>query len=202
MRRTVLTLAALLAFSTIVLADIARPDTSPHRTPKPNSEKVIDTEMDIKLDANAKDAKLLIPRSQIKELRAALEELDNGTDNTAVATTTTSFSRTQTIMTGLFMSLAIVFGGMWFARSGKAASKGVKTAVIAIGITAIATAATFVYANAGPPAEARSITGKMFSQAVHIYGFGWGRVKLGVSDNERLQLIVPDPKDDKPSGEE
>jgi hypothetical protein len=201
MKRTVLTLAAMLAFSTFALADIARPDTSAHKTPKPNSEKVIDTEMDIKLDATAKDAKLLIPRSQIKELRAALEELDNGTDNTA-AVTTSSPSRTQTIMTGLFMSLAIVFGGIWFARSGKVASKGVKTAVIAIGITAIASAATFVYANAGPPAEARSITGKMFSQAVHIYGFGWGRVKLGVSDNERLQLIVPDPKDDKPSGEE
>jgi len=35
----------------------------------------------------------------------------------------------------------------------------------------------------------------MFSQAVHVYGFGWGKVKLGVSDNERLTLIVPDPKD-------
>ena len=199
MKTTVLTLAAMLAFSTFAFADIARPIASPQQPKQPKAQKFVDTEMDIKLDRDATEAKLLIPKSQIKELRAALEDLDNGVDNTA-AVTTSGFSRTQTIMTGLFMSLAIVFGGIWFARSGKAASKGVKTAVIAVGITAIATAATFVYANAGPPSEARSITGKMFSQAVHIYGFGLGKVKLGVSDNERLTLIVPDPKD--ASGEE
>jgi preprotein translocase subunit SecG len=199
MKRTVLTLAAVLAFSTFALADIARPQ--PDKTPKPKAEKLVDAPMEIRLDSEAKEAKLLIPRSQLKSLRAALDDLDNGDENTA-AVTASGFSRTQTIMAGLFMSLAIVFGGIWVARSGKMASKGVKAAVLTLGIGAIATAATFVYANAGPPAEARSITGKMFSQAVHIYGFGWGQVKIGISDTDRVRLIVPDPKDDKPSGEE
>ncbi|MFL6373049.1 MAG: hypothetical protein ACJ73D_00130 [Pyrinomonadaceae bacterium] len=201
MKNTALALAMMLAFATFALADIARPDPSTKPSPKAKSETLVDTQMDIRLDAKATDAKLLIPKSQIKQLRAALEELDNGTDNTA-AVTAMGFSRTQTIMTGLFMSLAIVFGGMWFVRSGKLASKGVKAAVVAIGVTAVATAATLVYANAGPPAQARSITGRMFSPAVHMYGFGFGHVKLGVSDNEDIQLIVPDPKDDKPAGEE
>jgi len=199
MKRTVLTLVAILAFSTLALADIARPQ--PDKTPKPKAEKLVDASMEIRLDGEAKEAKLLIPRSQLKSLRAAIDDLDNGDDNTA-AVTATGFSRTQTIMTGLFMSLAIVFGGIWFARSGKMSSTGVKAAVLTLSISAIATTATFVYANAGPPAEARSITGKMFSQAVHIYGFGWGQVKIGISDTDRVRLIVPDPKDEKPSGEE
>jgi hypothetical protein len=62
--------------------------------------------------------------------------------------------------------------------------------------------ATLAYANAGPPPEARSITGKMFAQGVHWYNAGWGHVKLGVSDTERIKLIVPNPKDDKPGNEE
>ncbi|HEV7700626.1 MAG TPA: hypothetical protein VGO43_10400 [Pyrinomonadaceae bacterium] len=200
MQRTLFTLAAMLVFSTFALADIARPDTTPHHTPKPKPEKLIDTEMDIRLDSDAKEAKLLIPKAQIKSLRAALEEMDDDTGNTA-AVTSGGLSRLQTIVSGLFLSLAMVFGGVWFVRSGKAATKTAKTAVVALAIAGIATAATFVYANAGPPAEARSITGKMFSPSVHMYGFGWGRVKLGVAPDERIQLIVPDPKD-KPSGDE
>jgi hypothetical protein len=50
------------------------------------------------------------------------------------------------------------------------------------------------------PAEARSITSKMFSQSVHIYKFGYGRVKLEAkpeSGGDRIELIVPDPKDEK-----
>ncbi|MBV9242277.1 MAG: hypothetical protein JO314_09745 [Acidobacteria bacterium] len=199
MKRMVLATLGILVLTGLSYGDIRLPDPKP--TPQPKQEKTIDATLDIRLDREAKEAKLLIPRSQIKELRAALEQLDNGGDSTA-AITSTGFSRAQTIVSGLFMSLAIVFGGIWFARSGKMASKGVKAAVIAVGIGSIATAATFVYGNAGPPAEARSITGKMFSQAVHIYGFGWGKVKLGVSDDENIKLIVPDPKDDKPSGEE
>ncbi|HEY2848059.1 MAG TPA: hypothetical protein VGI80_09595 [Pyrinomonadaceae bacterium] len=199
MKRSIFAVLTMLVFALVSYGDVRLPDPKP--TPKPKPEKLVDAEMDIKLDRDAKEAKLLIPRSEIKNLRAALEELDNGGDNTA-AVTQTGFSRTQTIMTGLFMSLAIVFGGIWFARSGKLASKSVKAAVLTLGIGAIATAAIFVYANAGPPSEARSITGKMFSQAVHIYGFGWGHVKVGVSDSDRIQLIVPDPKDDKPAGEE
>jgi hypothetical protein len=198
MKKTIIATAVTLVFAGVSYADIRLPDQKP--TPKPNSQKTIDTTLYIRLDADAKEAQLLIPRSQIKELRAQLEQLDNGTDNTA-AITTSGMSRTQTVVSGMFMSLALVFGGIWFMRSGKAASRGVKTAVIAVAITAVATAATFVYANAGPPPEARSITGKMFAQGVHWYNQGSGAIKLGVTNEDNPMLIVPNPSD-KPSGEE
>lgn len=61
--------------------------------------------------------------------------------------------------------------------------------------------ATFVFANAGPPPEARSITGKMFSPAVHMYSQGSGDIKLETSDKDYIELIVPNPKDSSKSDE-
>jgi hypothetical protein len=172
-------------------ADIARPDKTPAQGPK---SKSIDTSMTIRLDRDAKEARLLIPRSQLKQLRADLEQMDDDSDNTAASTQ--SFSRTQTIASGMFLSLALVFGGIWFVRSGKVSTPMGKALVIAAIFACIGSAATFVYANAGPPSEARSITGKMFSQAVHIYNFGYGRIKLETSpasEGDGVILIVPDP---------
>ena len=73
-----------------------------------------------------------------------------------------------------------------------------------VGILAGAGAtATFVYGNAGPPPEARSITGKMFSQAVHWYNFGSGKIKLETTDEDlnEIILIVPNPKDESKPAE-
>lgn len=197
MKRTLFAAAAMLCLSAAAFADIARPDKPPKHTPKP---KGVVSKMDIRLDSEATEARLIIPKSQIKQLRAQLEEMDDASDNSAAVT---GFSRTQTIMSGAFLSLAIVFGGMWFVRSGKAATKTAKTAVMLFVVGAIASAATFVYANAGPPAEARSINGKMFSPAVRMYGVGWGEVRVETSATEdRIKLIVPDPKDPKTATEE
>lgn len=193
MKRTICLSLLLMLAASAAFADIARPDRPPSRTPKPARQ--IDASMSIRLDRDAKEARLIIPRSQLKQLRAELESLDDGRDDTAALTSPGSFSRTQTIVSGMFLSLAVVFGGMWFVRSGKSATKTGKI-MMALAVTlGIASAATFVYANAGPPMEARSITGKMFSQAMHIYGFGWGRVKLEMSaDGDQIELIVPNPK--------
>jgi hypothetical protein len=187
--------------SVAAFADIARPGKSPKSVKKP---VVVDTELDIRLDADAKEARLIIPRSQLAQLRAELERLDDGSDNTAEITSSGDFSRTQTIVSGLFLSLAFIFGGVWFIRSGKAATPVARTLLVLVAIAGIVSAATFVYANAGPPAEARTITGKMFSQAVHMYGVGWGKIKLEVGDEgDSLKLIVPNPKTSPtPSGEE
>lgn len=196
MRRTLMLAAAMLSLGSFAFADIARPDRTPQRTPKP---KGVMTQMDIKLDSDATEARLIIPKSQISQLRAQLEQMDDDGNTAAVS----GFSRTQTIVSGAFLSLALVFGGMWFVRSGKASSPLAKAAVIAAVVGAISFTATLVYANVGPPAEARQITGKMFSQGVHMYGFGWGEVRLEASSTEkRIQLIVPDPKDPKPANEE
>jgi hypothetical protein len=97
-------------------------------------------------------------------------------------------------MSGLFLSLAIVFGGVWFMRTGKANSTTNKGVIAAVLLSCVASA-TFVFANAGPPAEARSITGKIFSPAMHMYGFGWGKIKVETTedDSDRITLIVPNP---------
>ncbi len=190
MKRFFFLTTMILLVAGAIFADIVRPNN----TPKDSSAKSIETGMTIRLDHDAKEARLIIPKSRIKELRAELEKLDDGSDNTAAVTATRGISRTQTIASGVFLSLALVFGGIWFMRSGKAATRTGKTFIILALVAAVGSAATFVYANAGPPSEARSITGKMFTQAVHMYGTGWGTVKLEAGDKEQIELIVPDPK--------
>ncbi len=200
MKQLIFLTVMLLLAPAAAFADIARPE--PAKTPKSNSSKSIETGMTIRLDSEAKEARLIIPRSQIKQLRAELEQMDDDSDNTAAVTTPGSFSRTQTVLSGTFLSLALVFGGMWFVRSGKSTTRTGKGLVILAVVTGIVSAATLVYANAGPPQEARSITGKMFTQAVHIYGRGWGIVKLEARDQKQIELIVPNPKPSTPANDE
>ncbi len=183
-------------FSASAFADIARPD-------KPKATKSIDTTLSIRLDRDAKEARLVIPASQIKQLRAELERLDGGgNDIAAAAVAAGGFTRMQTIVSGLFLSLAFVFGGIWFTRSEWLSTKSGKAAAGLMFIFSTGAFATIAFANAGPPAEARSITGKMFTQAVHIYGFGSGKIKLETSNDANLvTLIVPNPKETIPAGE-
>lgn len=191
MKRVIYLTAAVLLFSVAGFANVARPDTSPKNAKK----KSIDTMMMIHLKEDAKEATLVIPRKQIQQLRAQLDELDDGS-NTAAVVSGDEFTRTQTVVSGLFLSLAIVFGGMWFIKSGKNATNTGRTLAIITILACVGSAATFVFGNAGPPPEARSITGKMFAQGVHIYGFGSGKIRLEISndDKEYVDLIVPNPK--------
>lgn len=195
MKRIVTATAIAIVATTMIFANIANPNLP---------SKSIETTLSIKLDRNAKEARLVIPKGQIKQLRAELEQLDNESDNLAAAAASDGLSRTQTIVSGLFLSLAFIFGGVWAVRSGKLTTRSGKAAAAGFVLFATGAFATFVYANAGPPAEARSITGKMFSQAVHLYGFGSGKIKLEVSESERYPtLIVPNPQTEtKPAGEE
>src|SRR5207237_8836044 len=110
-----------------------------------------------------------------------------------------AIARPETIASGVVLSRALVFGGIWFVRSGKAAARTGKTFIILTVLAGIGSAATFVYANAGPPSEARSITGKMFTQAVHMYGFGYGKVRVETSNSDHIELIVPNPSETKPN---
>jgi len=191
MKRVLSLFAAVMLFSIVGSANLPNPNNS-----KNTSKKSIQTTMMIHLKSDATEAKLIIPRNQIQQLRAQLEELDNSSENTAAVVSSGGITRTQTIVSGLFLSMAIVFGGIWFVRSGKNASKTVKIAAIAVLLLGTGSVATLVLANAGPPPEARSITGKMFAQGVHIYGFGSGQIKLEAAkgDQDYIDLIVPDPK--------
>lgn len=190
--RLLITFAALMLFAGSAMADIPRPDKTPK---KPSKTASIDTRLDIRLRRDAKEARLILSKAQLNQLRAEIDAIDGGETTTASA----GITGIQTVAGGLFLSIAMVFAGVWFVRSGRM-SKPVATGLIVLVGGALA---TMVYANAGPPPEARSITGKMFVQGMHYYKFGGGEIKLEVSaDEDNPVLIVPDPEEPKKAGEE
>ncbi|MCE7961652.1 MAG: hypothetical protein DYH05_04050 [Acidobacteria bacterium ACB1] len=188
MTKRLLAIVTLLVFAVPAFADIARPDNTP-KQPKKNA--VTDSRLTIRLDKDAKEARLIIPRSELNELIAQL-----GTDgqNAMPAVKVGGISQAQTIMGGTLISLAILFGGVWAFRSGKLATKSGKvTASIAL-VLAGSGLTSLVYANIAPPLETRAIKGSIFSPAIQKYKFVSGAIKLEIGENETApQLIVPDP---------
>lgn len=192
MKRAITAGVLSLMFCVAAFADIA-----PVKPAK--AKKSMDANLTIRLDKDAKQARLIIPKSAVRELRAQIDDLDQDGNVTAAASIN-GVTRIQTIMAGAFLSLAIVFGGVWFTRSKKIGTK--TAAAIAVAILSGAVV-TFVYANAGPPPEARSITGKLFAPSVHIYNFASGPIKIETTDDARgVELIVPDTQETPKSGEE
>jgi len=175
-------------FSIAAFADVRLPDT-PKPTPAPKEKKAIDTYLSVRISKDAKDARLLIPKDQIKQLRAQLDALDDDSNNAALLT----FSRTQTIVGGLFLSLAMVFGGVWLTRVRKSDLRPNKTVIAGAVLFLGGAFAVIAYANIGPPMEARSISGRIFSPAVHQYKQASGSIRLETTDDTfGVQLIVPD----------
>lgn len=198
MKTVYLLFALTLLLSTVILADIRLPD---NKTPKPAPSKSIDTTLSVRINKDTKEAKLVIPRSQLKELRAELEQLENDSDNVA---TTSSFSKTQTVVSGTFLSLAFILGGVWLVRSRKIDTKTGKALAIGAVLFMSGAVATITLANAGPPSSTRSITNKFFSKEVNDWKQGYGKIKLEVSDQvKEPTLYVPDiPENKKNSDEE
>lgn len=194
MKRILALVLVMMFCSIVVFSDIARPDKTPNRTPKPFSNTVAD--MSITLDRNANKPVLRIPKTTLKYLRAELENLDDASDDTAAVTSDTgnTLTRTQTIVSGAFLSLALVFGGFLFMRSGRTATKGVRNLVILGVISGIAATATFVYANIGPP-PVSGITSKIFNRSAMLGGsFAHERgIRIEKTDGDEVELIIPDP---------
>lgn len=189
----IMLLAAISVLASVsIFADIARPEKTPK--PKPG----VNTTMEIMMDRSAKEARLLIPKSQIKQLRAELDAMD---DDGNTAALTGGFTRLQTIVSGAFLSLAFVFGGMWFVRSGNASTRGGKALAAAAILGGLGAATTVVFANAGPPPAARNITSKLFDQKIFTpYGFAYGKIKIEATDGSQIKLIVPEVAE-TPTGE-
>ncbi len=199
MRKVLFLLTLTLVFSSFALADVRLPDT-PKPTPAPKELKTIESTMYIRFDKTAKVATLLIPKDQLKQLRAELEQIDSDS-NTA---STGGFTRTQTIVSGLFMSAAMLFGGVWLTRSRSIQTKAGKTMIAGAVLLGLGSFATIAFANAGPPAELRQITSKLFDKKVFTYwNSASGRVKIQVSEGRgAVELIVPDPKEEGKTGSE
>lgn len=183
----------MMLASAVAFSDIARPEPKPQKTPKVLYNSTAD--MTIKLDRDAKQPVLRIPNSAIKDLRAELEREEGSSDDNAAVNTNggVSLSRTQTIMSGAFLSLALIFGGFWFIRSGKAASKGVRNLVILGVVSAVALTATFVYANIGPPPFS-GFTNRLFNRNAMVggtYAHESG-IRIERTNGTEIELIIPD----------
>ncbi len=185
MKRILASSMLVMLCSLAAFADIA-----PRRTPTPAPKaSPVSSHMSIRMDWNTKVATLSIPRSQLQELRAQIDQIESDGDSTAASAG--SFSQTQTIVSGAFISL----GGLWLVRSGKSASRSARPLLVLALVGVIASAATLVYANAGPPNNLRTISSTLFDKKVFGY---WptarGKVDLVVSDSQVIELRVPAPK--------
>lgn len=173
---------------TIIFTITAAADIPPIKTPKPTPPpREIDAGLEIQLDNSAKDVKLIIPRDKVRALRAQLDEIDNQPD--ASAALSVGFTRTQTIVSGLFMSLGVVFAGIWLMRSRKIP---VNTAVVA-GVLFLGGAAIIAFANVPPGQYPNNLNDHIFSDEFRRYERGFTPIKVKVSDAEKeeFKLIIP-----------
>ena len=188
-------IAFLLATVASAAADLPAPKSNNRKTP-PNptvrtdpAAKIPRTLMSIEPNGAATEARLVIPRSILTQLTA---ELDGDDSQTVAATNAvTTLSNTQTIMAGLFLSLAFGFGGIWFVHSRKRADKPTRAALGMAILALCGATASIAYGNAGPPPVARSLTSKILVSAAQSYG-AHGQVKVViVEEGNQIKLVLP-----------
>lgn len=188
--RSKLFAAAALVVATAfpVAANIAAPKVEPTPRAQRDGRPV---RMQIRPDAEAKEAKLIIPRAVFEQLKAELDG-DDSQAAAAAATAPGGFNPTptQTAVAGLFLSLSLVAGGVWLVNlraSGRRVSR-VASALLLVALGGAA-GATAVYANAGPPPVARSLTSKILIPDLSYWGAS-GTVKVEVVKDESLIMLV------------
>lgn len=189
--------ALVAAASSPVFANIAPAQPGVGGADKPR--KSVPARMQLRPDAEAKEAKLIIPRAVLQQLRA---EIDGGESNAAGAASAGGFSLTptQTAFAGLCLSLSLVFGGVWFVNSRAAGRRTARVAAsLAVLALAGAAAGAVAYANAGPPAYARTLTSKILLPETTYYGGPHGNVKVEITDerSDYIELRLPEWKEKK-----
>lgn len=190
--------ALVVAAALPVLANIA--PAQPGESGAVKSRKSVPARMQLRPDPEAKEAKLIIPRAVLRQLRADLD--DNNGSNAAAATAPRGFNLTptQTALAGVCLSLSLVFGGVWLLNS-RGPGRKTARAVASLAVVALAGAAAgaAVYANAGPPAYARTLTSRILVPETTYYGGPYGPVKVEITDEngDYIELRLPKWKDGK-----
>lgn len=187
------TLAALfvLCMATLALADVRLPDE--HR-PKGNSNSSNSRNANIsRMTIEARDgvegSRLQIPRRVLRQLRADID----GEDSQVAAWFGGGASPLQTVVAGVFLSLAVVFSGVWLVRTKRRAlARRVATLAIALcALCATAAATAVVMANIGPPPRTVYYPDTL-PQAVQDGTMLEGPVKVEIVDSgTEIKLIVP-----------
>jgi hypothetical protein len=143
-----------ICFATLTLTTISFANAdirAPKPTPATQGKIVLHTGLEIVPDTTTYEARLQIPQSELQNLRAALDGIDN--NRTFVASI--SHSSPRTIIAGVLLFLSISFAGVWLARSARRSAPPSRvTKSIVIGLVVVATigvAAIITHGNAGPP---------------------------------------------------
>ena len=181
MKRTLMLTAAICALligAVLAFGDIARPKSSPAE-PK----AIFYSGLTIVSDPKEYEARLIISEATLKRLQEAA-----GNRGSTSFTERIMHSSTRTMMAGVFMFLAVSFGGVWLARSSQRRNHKALAAVL-LAAVAFGLGTVIVRANAGPPGYIRwqnlpqSLKdGKETSGGVQI--------DLGPGD-EPMKLIIP-----------
>jgi len=143
-----------ICFATLTLTTISFANAdiqAPKPTPATQGKIVLHTGLEIVPDTKTYEARLQIPQSQLQDLRAALD----GIDNNRTFAASISHSSPRTIVSGVLLFLSISFAGVWLARSARRSvpPNRFKKAIV-IGLMFVATlgvATIITRGNAGPP---------------------------------------------------
>lgn len=198
-----------IVFSAIAFADIPggkrvpkpEPNVTPVDTPPAARMNQIDAgraNMYIAIGPSVEGPTLVIDKSLLDRLNEAVKT--NGGSTTGVRYSLGG-TPTQTIVAGIFMSLALVFGGLWFA---KAKGPLPRTAVGALLCAILAAGATFVFANAGLPPRVR-IMESIFDKKVKGKVTVQDKVNIRIVDRmypDDINLLVPETPVEKTKEDE
>ena len=181
-------LALIAIFSVAALADITPPN-APKPTPKGKQ-----VEMVVDVTDEVTEPTLVIKKSASKLLRAALDEAEALENNTAQSESAKpNFTASaQTVIGGMFLTFAFVFGGVWLVRSKKPS----KTVVGLFLVGTFAAGTVLVVANIAPPRRFE-IDKNIFSDSLkndrRATARGKVRVKIvdGNAAESDVKLLIP-----------
>jgi hypothetical protein len=192
MKRTLIlgaAICALLSGAVFAFGDIARPKPTPAE-----GKMIFYTGLTVMPDSKAYEARLQISQETLKRIQAAAA--NNGGPPSVVQGLMQS--STRTIMSGLFMFLAVSFAGVWLARSGQRRNHKAIAAVLLIAVV-FGIATVIVRANAGPPGYVRW---QNLPQALKDGKATSGGLNIEiVPGDENMKLIIPLRNNNRP-GEE
>lgn len=181
---------AFFAFTPLTaFADIALPEPKPTATPRTSNRALPRARMLIESRKDAPEARLQIPQSILRQLRA---EIESDSVPTTAAANASSPRQTQTIIAGVFLSLSLAFAGVFIARSRSRTTKQV--AVGALVVFAVAGALAFkALANARPPELPINAGSLPRATKPDEQLNGMVRVEI-VPEGSEIKLIVPAAK--------
>ena len=181
MKRTLMLSAAICALMTsaiLTFGDIARPKPSPAE-PK----AVFYSGLTVVSDAKGYEARLQISEETLKRLQEAANNRGG-----ASMTERLMHSSTRTMMAGMFMFLAVSFGGVWLARSKQGRNHKAIAAVLLVAVV-LGVGTVIVRANAGPPGYIRW---QNLPQSLKDGKETTGGVQIElVPGDENMKLIIP-----------